>query len=149
MAKTLLQLFNKYIPEDNEAAILNSGIVSRSRVDKEKRCLEVYADFEKIKINAVLIGGFNDDEIEALARDASALVKEITLKIDTIKAKGINEERANEIMELYEEAWDVISKGGLDFAPMKEYVVFLNGQKRYSKAIEKGKKMWYNMTSWR
>ena len=48
MAKTLLQLFNKYIPEDNEAAILNSGIVSRSRVDKEKRCLEVYADFEKI-----------------------------------------------------------------------------------------------------
>ena len=48
MAKTLLQLFNKYIPEDNEAAILNSGIVSRSRVDKEKRCLEVYADFERI-----------------------------------------------------------------------------------------------------
>lgn len=48
MAKTLLELLNKYIPSDNEAAILNSGVVSRSRVDKEKRCLEVYADFDKI-----------------------------------------------------------------------------------------------------
>ena len=48
MAKTLGELLNKYIPNDAEAAILNSGIVSRSRVDKEKRCLEVYADFPSV-----------------------------------------------------------------------------------------------------
>ena len=45
MAKTLRQLLNKYIPNDADAAILDSGVVSRSLVDKEKRCLEVYADF--------------------------------------------------------------------------------------------------------
>ena len=48
MAKTLRELLNKYIPDDNEAAILNSGVVSRSLVDKEKRCLEVYADFDTV-----------------------------------------------------------------------------------------------------
>ena len=48
MAKTLRELLNKYIPDDNEAAILNSGVVSRSLVDKEKRCLEVYADFDAV-----------------------------------------------------------------------------------------------------
>ncbi|MBO7302699.1 MAG: hypothetical protein J6U68_00755, partial [Clostridia bacterium] len=48
MAKTLRQLLNKYIPNETEAAILDSGVVSRSLVDKEKRCLEVYADFPHI-----------------------------------------------------------------------------------------------------
>ena len=101
-------------------------------LDDEERKRETEAALQKLE----------DDKNEL-----RALVKEITLKIDTIKAKGINEERANEIMELYEEAWDVISKGGLDFAPMKEYVVFLNGQKRYSKAIEKGEKLYHILKS--
>ena len=48
MAKTLGELLNKYIPNDSEAAILNSGIVSRSLVDKEKRCLEVHVNFQNI-----------------------------------------------------------------------------------------------------
>ena len=48
MAKTLGELLNKYIPNDEEAAILNSGIVSRSLVDKEKRCLEVHVDFQNV-----------------------------------------------------------------------------------------------------
>ena len=54
MAKTLGELLNKYIPNDEEAAILNSGIVSRSLVDKEKRCLEVFADFDNIVSKDVL-----------------------------------------------------------------------------------------------
>ena len=48
MAKTLRQLLNKYIPNETEAAILDSGVVSRSLVDKEKRCLEIYADFPHV-----------------------------------------------------------------------------------------------------
>ena len=48
MAKTLRQLLNKYIPNDDDAAILDSGVVSRSLVDKEKRCLEVHAQFSEV-----------------------------------------------------------------------------------------------------
>ena len=48
MAKTLRELLNKYIPNDDDAAILDSGVVSRSLVDKEKRCLEIHAEFPDI-----------------------------------------------------------------------------------------------------
>ncbi len=48
MAKTLRELLNKYIPNDDDAAILDSGVVSRSLVDKEKRCLEVHAEFSEV-----------------------------------------------------------------------------------------------------
>ena len=48
MAKTLRELLNKYIPNDDDAAILDSGVVYRSLVDKEKRCLEVHVDFEHV-----------------------------------------------------------------------------------------------------
>ena len=48
MAKTLRQLLNKYIPNDYDAAILDSGIVVRSLVDKEKRCLEIHAEFPAV-----------------------------------------------------------------------------------------------------
>ena len=48
MAKTLRELLNKYIPNDYDAAILDSGIVVRSLVDKEKRCLEVHAQFPSV-----------------------------------------------------------------------------------------------------
>ena len=48
MAKTLRQLLNKYIPNDDDAAILDSGVVSRSLVDKEKRCLEVHTQFSEV-----------------------------------------------------------------------------------------------------
>ena len=48
MAKTLRELLNKYVPNSNDAVILDDGIVSRSLVDKEKRCLEVYVNFSRI-----------------------------------------------------------------------------------------------------
>ncbi len=48
MAKTLRELLNKYVPNSNDAFILDDGVVSRSLVDKEKRCLEVYVNFSKI-----------------------------------------------------------------------------------------------------
>ncbi len=48
MAKTLLELFYKYTPDDEFVGILREGVVFRSRVDKEKRMLEVCADFVHI-----------------------------------------------------------------------------------------------------
>ena len=43
--KTLQELLNKFLPSDEQAAILSSGLVTKSRIDKEKRILEVCADF--------------------------------------------------------------------------------------------------------
>lgn len=43
--KTLKELLNKYVPSDEQNRILESGTVIKSRIDKEKRILEVYADF--------------------------------------------------------------------------------------------------------
>lgn len=48
MAKTLKELFNKYLPTEDQEKILSSGTVTRSRVDKDKRIIEVYADFQHI-----------------------------------------------------------------------------------------------------
>ncbi len=48
MAKTLKELFNKYLPTEEHGKILASGVVCRSRVDKERRIIEVCADFERI-----------------------------------------------------------------------------------------------------
>ena len=48
MTKTLKELFNKYLPTEEHEKILSSGVVSRSRVDKERRIIEVYADFNRI-----------------------------------------------------------------------------------------------------
>ncbi len=45
MAKTLAELLHKYLPAPEFEPILKAGIVTRSRVDKEKRFLEVTADF--------------------------------------------------------------------------------------------------------
>ena len=48
MSKTLRELFNKYLPTEEHEKILDCGIVWRSRVDKEKRMIEVYAEFDNI-----------------------------------------------------------------------------------------------------
>jgi hypothetical protein len=46
--KTLKELLNKYLPPSEYESILNKGRVVRSRVDKDKRILEVFADFDEI-----------------------------------------------------------------------------------------------------
>ena len=48
MAKTLRELLNKYLPTDEQASILDEGTVVRSRIDKEKRILELTASFDRI-----------------------------------------------------------------------------------------------------
>ena len=48
MAKNLAQLFNKYLPTEEHLPILEQGEVTRSRVDKEKRMIEVWASFGRI-----------------------------------------------------------------------------------------------------
>ncbi len=46
--KTLGELLTKYVPDDEYRDILAEGKVSRTRLDKEQRLLEVFADFEHI-----------------------------------------------------------------------------------------------------
>ena len=46
--KTLLELLNKYVPNQDYIGILRSGVVTKTRVDKESRILEVYADFSHV-----------------------------------------------------------------------------------------------------
>jgi len=46
--KTLMELLNKYVPNEDYLGILTSGIVKKTRVDKEKRILEVYAEFQAL-----------------------------------------------------------------------------------------------------
>ncbi len=46
--KSLSELLYKYLPPEEYKHILAGGVVTRSRVDKENRILEVFADFESI-----------------------------------------------------------------------------------------------------
>ena len=46
--KSLSELLYKYLPPDEYKDILANGKVIRTRLDKEKRILEVYADFDRI-----------------------------------------------------------------------------------------------------
>ena len=45
MAKTLKDMLNKYVPNEDFYGILTSGTVTGSRVLREERVLEIYADF--------------------------------------------------------------------------------------------------------
>ena len=65
MVKTLSELLNKYVPtSEAEEDILQSGMVIRSRVDKERRILEIYASFDRIIPKKTLY------KIEESVRDA-------------------------------------------------------------------------------
>ncbi len=48
MAKTIREFLNKYLPTPEQEYIFDAGTVVRSRIDKEKRCLEFEACFEDI-----------------------------------------------------------------------------------------------------
>ncbi len=65
--KTLKELLYKYIPPAEYENILQSGIVTRSLVNKEERLLEVYADFNNIISKSVLYA------IEAEVKEAYKL----------------------------------------------------------------------------
>ena len=52
--KSLGELLNKYIPSDGHESILASGLVTKTRIDKDKRLLEVYAEFPRIVDKAKL-----------------------------------------------------------------------------------------------
>jgi len=67
MAKTLKELLNKYLPTEEQESILESGIVLRSRIDKENRILELTAQFQSIISKSKLY------EIEDNVRDAYKL----------------------------------------------------------------------------
>ena len=46
--KSLKELLYKYVAPEEYKSILEAGLVTRSRVDQDKRLLEVYADFDYI-----------------------------------------------------------------------------------------------------
>ena len=51
---TLKEKLNKYIPKDEYVGILTSGVITKTRLDKENRILEMYADFPYIVEKEVL-----------------------------------------------------------------------------------------------
>ncbi len=48
MAKNLAELFNRYIPTESQRSILERGTVLRSRINKERRIIEVHVEFERL-----------------------------------------------------------------------------------------------------
>ena len=46
--KTLKEMLTKYVPTEDYLGVLTTGIVSKTRVDKEKRILEVFARFPNL-----------------------------------------------------------------------------------------------------
>lgn len=65
--KSLKEYLYKYLPPQEYESILSEGRVTRSRVDKDKRFLEVYADFDRIISKNVLY------DIESQVLDAYKL----------------------------------------------------------------------------
>ena len=70
--------------------------------------------------------------------EREGLINEIRIKIDTIKAQGINNESEKEIIELYEEAKEKIFEHDLNLELAIDYVGFLWDQKRVHEGIELG-----------
>ena len=46
--KTLKEMLTKYVPNEDYLGVLTTGVVSKTRVDKEKRILEVFARFPNL-----------------------------------------------------------------------------------------------------
>lgn len=65
--KSLKELLYKYLPPPEYEAVLTAGRVTRSRVDKENRILEVYADFDAVVSKSTLY------ELEAQVAEAYKL----------------------------------------------------------------------------
>ena len=130
-------------------AISNSGEYITARAQKAIELFEqgkfdeamaILDDEERKRDTEYALQRLEDDKNEL-----RGLLKEISLKIDTVKAKGINEEIANEIIKLYEEAESLIVKGGLEYDLMDDYVLFLTSQKRFAKAIETGERVYHTL----
>ena len=81
----------------------------------------------------------NEEESNKRFREErEGCLNEIRIKIDTIKAQGINTQTEGEILELYEEATEKIFKHGLGLELAVDYVDFLWEQKHFSKGVEVG-----------
>ena len=81
----------------------------------------------------------NEEESNKRFREErEGCLNEIRIKIDTIKAQGINTQTEGEILELYEEATEKIFKHGLSLELAVDYVDFLWEQKHFSKGVEIG-----------
>ena len=84
----------------------------------------------------------------AIETEREGLINEIRIKIDTIKAQGINNESEKEIIELYEEAKEKIFEYNLNLELAIDYVVFLWEQKRLYGGIKIGEEI-YKYFKWR
>ncbi len=72
---------------------------------------------------------------EELKREMSALVKELTIKADILKAMKITEQTEKEIIALYEKAKDIIVEHRLNISPLLDYVWFLCRQNLTKEAL--------------
>ena len=73
--------------------------------------------------------------------ECEGLINEIRIKIDTIKAQGINNKSEKEIIELYEEAKEKIFEYNLNWTILLNYINFLQNQCFYYEGIKLGEQL--------
>ena len=83
-----------------------------------------------------------DEKVAVIDEECEGLINEIRVKVDTIKAQGINNESEKEIIELYEEAKEKIFKYGLDLEIVVDYAEFLLRRKRFYDGIKMGEEIY-------
>lgn len=87
------------------------------------------------------------EKAQIINNELKALLKERITKIDIIKAKGITQESAKEIEELYQDASDFEKTYDLGYESRLGYLQFLATQNKYTKAIDLGEKLYFSLKS--
>ncbi len=100
---------------------------------KFREAREILDDEERKKSAEMILERLDSDRFEL-----EALVKEALLKIDMIKTGLVTGDMLNAISNIYEEVWMYTQKGNLSRIPLKNYIMFLFGRKKFEEGIEKG-----------
>ena len=91
MAKTLAELFNKYLPTPEQSTVLSGAVATHVKVDKENRLLEVKASFKYIipknelyEIEASVAAAYELNHCKILPQYPSVLFSERDISFTSI-----------------------------------------------------------------
>lgn len=108
---------------------------------RAKRAIELFQKGEYEKALVILDDVERRNEVtklkersDELKKEFMAYVKEIEIKISSLKAMGVTQERADKIVVLYEEAAEIVFAENLDEKILIEYGAFLASLKKYKQA---------------
>lgn len=77
-----------------------------------------------------------EENLVELKTECQAYVKEIEIKINSIKATGVTKDNVDQIVALYQEAAEMAYRQNLDEGIIIDYVQFLNMRNRYHVGIK-------------